>query len=189
MIIRIARPDDADSLLEIYSWYVKNTAITFEWEIPSEEEFRKRIQNTLIRYPYLVAEDDCGKITGYAYAGSFKSRAAYDWAIETSIYVHKDYKGRQTGRNLLTKLEELLKCQNVLNCNACIAFADVEDEYLKNDSVLFHEKMGYKMVGKFNQCGFKFKRWYSMVWMEKMLGEHKADQKPFIPFSELKINI
>ena len=86
IIIRTATPEDAKELLEIYAPYVKNTAITFEYEVPSEDEFKKRIEQVLEKYPYLVAENN-GEIVGYAYASSFHSRAAYQWGVETSIYV------------------------------------------------------------------------------------------------------
>ena len=86
MELRTASPDDAEKLLDIYSFYVLYTAITFEYEGPSVSEFRNRITNTLKKYPYIVAVDD-GKILGYAYASAFKGRAAYDHSIETSIYV------------------------------------------------------------------------------------------------------
>ena len=89
--IRSAGPEDAGCLLEIYGYYVVNTAVTFEYEIPSPEEFRARIENTLKRYPYLVLEED-GMAKGYAYAGVFKDRAAYDHSCELSIYLEKDTK-------------------------------------------------------------------------------------------------
>ena len=87
--MRIARGEDAEKLLEIYAPYVENTAITFEYDVPSIEEFRERIEHTLSRYPYLVAERD-GEIMGYAYASAFKARAAYAWAVGTSIYIRTD---------------------------------------------------------------------------------------------------
>ena len=85
MNIRVAKPEDAEELLNIYKYYVENTTITFEYDTPSVEEFKNRIKNTLVRYPYLVAEDN-NKIYGYAYASAFKVRPAYDWTVETSIY-------------------------------------------------------------------------------------------------------
>ena len=181
--IRVAKPENAAELLAIYKYYVENTAITFEIETPSLEEFKSRIEKTLKKYPYLVAVAD-GKIAGYAYAGTFKGRAAYDWAIETSIYVNKDCRKMGIGKLLLQKLEGTLAKQNILNSYACITYADVEDEYLTRASVRFHEKMDYRMVGIFKQCGFKFNRWYSMCWMEKMLGEHKPNQQAIKPFEE-----
>lgn len=185
MNIRLATEEDAGFLLEIYAPYVKETAITFEYEVPTLKEFRSRIAATLKNYPYYVAELD-GKIAGYAYASAFKERKAYDWSVETSIYVQKNLRRSGIGSALLNQLEATLTRQNVLNANACIAQTDEPDEHLTNASIYFHEKQGYRMVGKFHSCGYKFNRWYNMVWMEKMLGDHKTNQMPFIPFSKLE---
>lgn len=182
--IRIAKETDAGEILAIYEKYIKETAITFEYDVPSIEEFRGRIRHTLERYPYLVAEKN-EKIVGYAYVSPFKERAAYDWAVETSIYVDMEQKRGGIGGRLYEELETILKQQGILNVNACIAYPQVEDEYLTRDSVRFHEKLGYKMVGTFHQCGYKFNRWYDMVWMEKFIGEHQENQPDIIPFPEL----
>ena len=169
--IRTAVQQDAKVLLEIYAPYVKKTAITFEYDVPSVEEFARRISKVLQKYPYLVAEVN-GEPVGYAYAGTFKERAAYDWAVETTVYVREDMKKSGIGRALYTALEEALAVQGILNLNACIAFPENEDEYLTRDSVMFHERMGFREVGRFHKCGCKFGRWYDMVWMEKLIGEH-----------------
>ncbi len=182
--IRIAKETDAEEILAIYEKYIKETAITFEYDVPSIEEFRGRIRHTLERYPYLVAEKN-EKIVGYAYVSPFKERAAYDWAVETSIYVDMEQKRGGIGGRLYEELETILKQQGILNVNACIAYPQVEDEYLTRDSVRFHEKLGYKMVGTFHQCGYKFNRWYDMVWMEKFIGEHQENQPDIIPFPEM----
>ena len=108
MEVRLATPQDAEELLEIYRYYVEHTAITFEYETPSITEFRQRIKQTLKRYPYLAAVDGHGKIVGYAYASSFKNRAAYDWSVETTIYVDKDVKRQGIGKKLYEALEEIL---------------------------------------------------------------------------------
>ncbi len=185
MNIRFATPEDAETLSGIYSYYVKNTAITFEYDVPSVQEFRGRIENTLKKYPYLVAEEN-GKAVGYAYASPFKTRAAYDHAVETSIYVAKDARRAGVGSLLLDALEENLKRMNILNVNACISVPDGnEDEYLTFDSVRFHEKKGYKLVGTFHKCGYKFGRWYNMVWMEKTVGEHVSPAPEVVPFPKL----
>lgn len=187
--IRTAAAEDAEALLAIYAPYVADTAITFEYEIPSVEEFRRRITNTLSMRPYLVAYclDAAGNedIVGYAYTSAFKERAAYDWAEETSIYVRMDVRGSGAGRALYEALEAVSRKRGIINLNACIAAVEVEDEHLTNDSVFFHEHLGYKMVGKFHLCGYKFGRWYDMVWMEKMLGEHPADPGQVRPFPEI----
>lgn len=175
--IRIATPSDAQTLLNIYAPYVKLTAITFEYEVPSVEEFTARIERTLQKFPYLVAEID-GEAVGYAYAGSFYPRAAYAWAVETSIYVAQNKRGLGIGRALHDSLEQLLKKQGILNLNACIAHPRGKDPYLTTRSAEFHRHLGYRLVGEFEQCGYKFGRWYNMIWMEKHIGEHLAEQ-PF----------
>ena len=144
----------------------------------------KRIENTLKRYPYLLAES-AGEILGYAYAGPFVGRAAYDWAAETTIYLKTDKKKMGIGRALYEALEKVSRAQNILNLNACIGYPEADDEYLTGNSVQFHGHMGYRMVGEFHKCGYKFGRWYNMVWMEKILREHPAHPDPVIPFPEL----
>ena len=130
MEVRLATPQDAEELLEIYRYYVEHTAITFEYETPSITEFRQRIKQTLKRYPYLAAVDGHGKIVGYAYASSFKNRAAYDWSVETTIYVDKDVKRHGIGKKLYETLEEILRKQHVINLDACITDPEIEDEYV-----------------------------------------------------------
>lgn len=185
LIVRCAELKDAQALLDIYAPYVEKTAITFEYEVPALKEFAARMEKVMEKYPYLVAARD-GRIVGYAYASAFHRRAAYGWCAETSIYVDMNGKGAGTGGALYRKLEEALRAQGILNLNACIAYADPEDEYLKNDSVSFHAHFGYSMVGRFHQCGWKFGKWYDMVWMEKMLGEHGTEVKPVKRFEEVK---
>ena len=171
MIIRTTTIEDAGTLLEIYSYYVEKTAITFEYDVPSKEEFEGRIMHTLKRYPYLVIEDD-GQIKGYAYAGVFKDRAAYDRSCEVTIYLDKDSKGRGYGRALYEALETELKKQGITNLYACIGDPMEEDEYLTRQSEQFHGHLGYTKVGDFHKCGYKFGRWYNMIWMEKIIGDH-----------------
>lgn len=168
---------DAERLLEIYDYYVKNTAITFEYTTPTIEEFRGRIEKTMQKYPYLVAEKD-GVIAGYAYAGAFVGRAAYDWSCETSIYLDKNARKCGIGKTLYAALEKELKKMGILNMYACIGYPDNEDEYLTKNSAEFHSHIGFVQVGEFHKCGYKFGRWYNMIWMEKIIGEHKEKQAP-----------
>jgi phosphinothricin acetyltransferase len=172
VMIRYASPNDCEWLLEIYAYYVANTAVSFEYDVPSLEEFRNRIENTLKKYPYLVLEED-GIIRGYAYAGPFKGRAAYDYSCEVSIYVDRDARGRGYGRKLYEALEDKLRAQGILNMYACIGSPVVEDEYLTRNSELFHQHLGFSKAGEFHKCGYKFHRWYNSVWMEKIIGEHR----------------
>jgi len=170
MIIRNATAADAERLLEIYSWYVEHTAVSFEIDTPSPDEFRERIVSTLKKFPYLVLEED-GMIRGYAYAGPFHSRAAYAHCCELSIYLDRDARGHGFGRELYETLEGKLREMGFLNLYACIADPVDEDKYLTRNSEHFHRHMGYTKVGTFHQCGRKFGRWYNMIYMEKMIGE------------------
>ena len=108
IIIRIADETDAGKLLEIYAPYVERTAITFEYTVPSLEEFQGRIRETLQKYPYVAAEKD-GEILGYAYTGPLVKRAACNWAAETSIYLKENRRQMGIGRKLYEALEEISK--------------------------------------------------------------------------------
>lgn len=178
MTIEKATEADAPGLLEIYGPYVEQTAISFEYEVPSLEEFRGRIRSISQKYPYLKAVDDQGRILGYAYAAPFKSRAAYDWAVETTIYVRRENRGGGLGRALYQALEASLKAMGICNLNACIACTEKEDAHLTNDSMAFHRHLGYAPVGIFHRCGYKFDTWYDMIWMEKLIAPHTSPQSP-----------
>lgn len=182
--IRSATGLDAPRLLDIYAYYVKNTAVTFEYDVPALEEFQRRMATTLTRYPYLVVEED-GVVQGYAYAGPFKGRAAYDWSCELSIYLAQDVHGHGLGRMLYQALEDALSKMGILNLYACIAYPEKEDEYLTRNSAQFHAHLGYAQVGTFHRCGQKFGRWYDMIWMEKLIGQHRPNQGPILPYPEV----
>ncbi len=167
--IRDALPEDAAELSEIYGWYVENTAISFEYIAPAVDEFRARIVKTLEKYPYLVLEED-GRVNGFAYAGPLKPRKAFDPSVEVSIYIRRENRGNGAGKALYEALEARLRAQGFVNMYACIAFADAEDEFLTNDSMHFHQRMGFRLAGKLTGCGRKFGRWYSVIWMEKRIG-------------------
>ena len=174
--IRPATPSDAARLREIYGHYVTDTAITFEYDVPTLETFRRRVENTLAKYPYLVLEAD-GAIQGYAYAGPFVGRAAYRRCCEVSIYLDRDARGRGYGRRLYEALEAALRDRGILNLYACIADPLAEDETLTRASERFHRRLGYEKVGEFHKCGYKFDRWYNMIWMEKLIGDHEDGRK------------
>ena len=150
--IRSASADDAERLLEIYTYYVKYTAVSFEYEVPTLGEFTSRIENTLKKYPYLVLEED-GVITGYAYAGVFKARAAYERSCELSVYVDRDGRRKGYGRMLYEALEKELSSRGILNLDACRGDPIEEDEYLTRDSEKFHSRIGFTKVGTFHRCG------------------------------------
>lgn len=164
---------DAGRLLSIYAPYVRQTAITFDYEVPTTDEFLSSLRAISAKYPYIVAEDSSG-IIGYAYAHGFKDRAAYQWSVESTIYLDMNCRHHGIGRQLYSHLEQMLRSQGILNMNACITYMDEADEYLPPDSIRFHETMGFTRCAHFHKCGYKFGRWYDMIWMEKMLGGHHA---------------
>ncbi len=169
--VRDAVIEDAKRILEIYDYYVKNTAITFEYNTPSIEEFKERMKRTMSRYPYLVITKD-NIIQGYAYANAFVGRAAYDWSCEETVYLDHNAKKNGMGRKIYEVLESKLQKMGILNLYACIGYPKAEDEYLTTNSADFHAHMGFVKVGEFHNCGYKFGRWYHMIWMEKIIGEH-----------------
>lgn len=185
MKIRVAASADASAIQKIYALYVRDTAVTFEYDAPDADEIARRMEATLRAYPYLVAEED-GRILGYAYAGALHSREAYQHSAEVSIYLDRDCRGKGIGSLLYQELERRLIRQNVFVAYACIAETDrKDDEYLSDASLCFHEKAGYLPVGKHRLCGYKFGRWYSVVWMEKVIADRGEKPDPFIPFSEI----
>ena len=161
ILIRQACGDDTGALARIYAYYVNQTAITFEYTAPDAVEMERRRQEISQHYPYLVTELD-GQVVGYAYAHAFYGREAYAWSVESSYEA----------------LEEALKSMGILNINACIAIpCDEDDPYVTYDSLNFHKHLGYILAGHLHHSGYKFDRWYDIVWMEKMLGPHTIHPK------------
>lgn len=168
MRIRNCTPDDAAELLDIYAPYVENTAISFEIGAPTFEEFRERIVKTLEKFPYIVAEEE-GKILGYVYVGAFRTRKAFSHCVETSIYVADDARGKGIGTALYAEIERLMPALGISHLYACIAWTPTPDEHLDNRSEEFHARLGYETVAHFHRCGYKFGRYYDVIWMEKIL--------------------
>ncbi len=156
--IRLAREADAAEMLQIYAPVVRDTPISFELEPPSEGEFRARIRNTLVRTPWLVCEAD-GHIRGYAYAGSFRPREAYQWAAEVTVYVHPEAHRRGVGRALYASLFACLRLQGFRSAVAVIALPNPA-------SVAIHEDMGFKPVGVYEGVGYKLGRWHDVGWWQ-----------------------
>ncbi len=175
--IRNAITGDEPRMTEIYRHYVEHTAVSFECDLPLG--MQGKVESVLQSgYPFLVIEQN-GKVMGYAYAGQFKERQAYDWSCELSIYLDKDAHCQGLGRRLYAAMEQRLKAMGIQNMYACIACpAEEDDPYLTWDSKYFHEHMGFHTVGTFRKCANKFGRWYDMIWMEKAIGDHGTELKP-----------
>ena len=178
IIIRPVTAADAAELVSIYAPYVTGTSVTYEYDVPTVEEFRGRIENITKNYPCLAAVED-GVILGYAYASAFHPRAAFRWSAEATVYLRKEAHGRGIGRMLYEALEEILRKQNVLTVIALIADPNPE-------SVAFHEKLGYRVAGRLTNCAYKQEMWRGMFYLEKFLGEHEGEPKPFIPYPEIE---
>jgi len=182
ILVRKARVEDADALVRIYAPYVNKTTITFEYDVPSTREFAERIKQTLPFYPYLIAETLEGNILGYAYAGAYKTRAAYDWSVETTVYVKENCSVKGVGTRLYRTLEEVLKAQNFCQLIACITAGNTK-------SISFHKKLGYQEVGIFPRIGYKFDQWCDVLWMQKSIFDGKEQPKPILPFSEINLDV
>ncbi len=182
-MIRTVNENDAERLVEIYSYYVKETAVSFEYKVPSVEEFKNRIRTIASKYPYLVYEID-GEVLGYAYASAYSVREAYNWTATTSIYINKSNRRQGIGTALYKELEARLFNQGIVNILAGVAYIDTEDEFLTHDSYEFHKKMKYKEVAHMIKIGKKFDRWYDLLWMQKVNESLQAE----IILSELSYN-
>mgnify|MGYP003290092348 CR=1 FL=1 len=187
IVLRLANENDAEVLALIYKPYVENTAVSFEYDAPNITQFAKRISDKLKEYPFIVAEYK-GEVVGYTYASEFLPRPAYKHSVETTLYIKQGFHGKGIGKKLYLALEEVLKIQNVISLNACIAFADSPDDSLNNNSMTFHSKMGYRYVGRFNASGYKFNRFYDMIWMEKLIAKPAVPYDDFIPFPKIFID-
>ncbi len=184
--IRKATANDLERLLEIYSYYVKNTAVSFEYDVPDKTEFFHRFERITEKYPFLTALYD-GRVVGYAYADEFSSRSAYGWSAALTVYIDRQYHKCGIGKALYSQLEKDLHDMGITNLYACIGIpAEEDDRYLTRNSIDFHEHFGFVMVGQFHKCGYKFGRWYDMVWAEKIIGEHRADMRPVTPFIQIQ---
>lgn len=162
--LRLAKVSDAAALAEIYRPFVISddlsvSSVSFEYEAPNAEEFGKRIEAISQRFPYLVLLQDKAPI-GYAYAHPFIERAAYQWGAEVTIYLAPTGQGKGLGVVLYEALEDLLRLQNVIHLYSCVTGSNVH-------SIGMHERMGYKIVGRFAKTGFKKGTWLDMVWLEK----------------------
>ena len=145
----MAVPDDAKALVAVYAPYVLHTAVTYEYEVPSVEEFRSRIEHTLENYPYVVAEVD-GEIAGYAYTGRLGVRAAFAWAAETSIYLREDCHGLGIGTMLYEALERFSAAQHIVTLHSAIAWSDdADDPWLTRGSPAFHRHLGFTETDPF----------------------------------------
>lgn len=176
MKLRFATLEDVPALLAIYERYI-STAITFEYVLPSQEEFTQRVSSVSEEYPYLAAEEN-GVLLGYAYAHRIAGRAAYGWGAELSIYLHPDAAGRGLGKWLYLSLIELLRLQGVRTVYGLVASPNPASEGL-------HRSLGFRLMGVQRSAGYKNGRWIDLLWFEKPIAPYDTAPAPVLPARQL----
>lgn len=175
--IRLAKEKDAESILAIYAPYISNTSFTFETEVPTIKAFAGRINTNLINWPWLVAEID-GVVAGYAYATRHRERTAYQWCVESSVYVHNDHQRAGVARALYAALFDILKIQGCRNVYAVINLPNEK-------SVAFHESCGFEYFATYEKVGYKLGKWKNVGWWKLSINEYTDEPAAPIKFSEL----
>ncbi|MBO2526813.1 MAG: GNAT family N-acetyltransferase [Clostridiales bacterium] len=178
MSIRRAKPEDVPEMIAIYDHFVRNTAVSFEYETPTVEEFTCRLSEHITLYPWLVWEEN-GSVLGYAYAGKAFERAAYAWNAEISCYLAEEICGKGIGRKLYAAIEDILRRQGVRKVFAVVTSANAP-------SVAFHKALGYRETVTYTEVGFKQGKWYDVIWLEKQLQPLGQPKQFPIPWEELK---
>jgi L-amino acid N-acyltransferase YncA len=181
MQIRMATGDDAAGVRSIYGPIIEATAVSFELDVPSEAEMAARIVERQPAYPWLVAED-AGSITGYAYAGRFSARAAYDWSVETSVYLAETARGRGVGSVWYKTLFRVLAAQGYRRAMAGIALPNPA-------SVALHERTGFTLIGVYKSVGWKLGAWHDVGWWQRSVGTPAGPPQPPVPYPELPAGI
>lgn len=177
-MIRIATREDAAAIAAIYAPYVCETPITFETEVPSDAEIAGRIERTLVSHPWLVYEQSAA-VAGYAYGGAYRTRAAYQWSVETTVYVRRDRHRAGVGRALYASLLELLRLQGFFNAYAMITVPNA-------GSVGLHESLGFSPAGVTRRVGFKLGRWHDVGTWELPLCAPSAPSGPPRAFETIR---
>ena len=177
LLIRLATIQDAARILAVYEPYIKGTTITYEYEVPSIEEFEKRISNIMEMFPYYVCEYN-GEVVGYAYASKHKERAAFAWGAEISIYLQEGFQGKGIARQLYDRIIDILYKQGVYKVYALIDTPNTNSEH-------FHLKRGFKKIGELSNTAFKLGRWCDLAYYEKELRECKGTPQPLRTYWEV----
>lgn len=177
-ILRVAEPADAAAMLALYSPYVTDTTVSSEYEPPTLAAFTERICTFGERLPWLVCEWN-SEVIGYGYASPHRTRAAYQWSCETSIYVRQDMHRRGVAGAIYSALFELLAMQGYYNIFVGITSPN-------DRSIKFHTAMGFVISGAYQDSMYKFGQWRDVLWMAKSLRPHEGEPQPTVPFPSIK---
>jgi phosphinothricin acetyltransferase len=178
MEIRLAAAADAAGMAEIYGPIVASTPTSFEIDPPDAAEMRRRIEATLPALPWLVC--DCeGRVAGYAYASAHKTRAAYKWSVDTSVYVHSAFHRRGIGTALYKVLFEILAAQGYFNAYAGVTLPNP-------GSISLHESLGFQRVGVYRRVGYKLGQWHDVGWWQRALRGSNEVPGPTLTLADLQ---
>ncbi|MGI6669822.1 MAG: GNAT family N-acetyltransferase [Acetivibrionales bacterium] len=175
--IRLATEDDCESVLKIYAPYITNTAVTFEYKIPTIAEFKERMADIQKYYPWLVCEID-NKIAGYAYASRFGEREAYKWSVDFSVYIDPEHHGKNIGKALYSALSGIIKLQGFYNAYALVSVPNIKSENL-------HESFGFKAIGVYRNVGYKHGKWRDIKVYELKIQEHVQSPADPLPIDKI----
>ena len=177
--IRVAQKADAEQIQGIYGFYARNTFVTFAQDSPPLSQWEEAIEQGGQTYPFFVAEDQAGKILGFAYASKLRIHDGYRWNVELTLYLSDDApKRRGVGSKLYKAVEEALAAQGIKFVWAVVTEQNTE-------SIAFHKAMGFSVVAKFDNIGCKGGKWLSVVWLKKQLLQLTENPREPIPFSKL----
>ena len=177
MLIRLASPADALAVNAIYRPYVTDSVISFELEPPTDLHMAARIADTLQQYPWLVGYSG-NRVLGYAYAGRYSARPAYQWSVETSVYVDINKRRQGVGRALYQMLLVVLQRQGYFSIYAGISLPNPA-------SIALHQAMGFTHIGTYCGAGFKLGAWHDVGWWQKPLCSYETPAGPPKPISSL----
>ena len=176
MKLHFAGEKDIPALLDIYGQYIP-TSVTFEYELPSQEEFSRRLASFSAVYPFLTAEED-GNVLGYAYAHRCAERAAYGWGAELSVYLRPEAAGKGLGARMYRALMDLLRLQGVRTVYGLVASPNPASEVM-------HTAMGFRLMGVQQKAGYKNGRWIDLLWFEKAIAPYTPAPAPLVPVGRL----
>ena len=176
--IRLANIADAKQILAVYAPFVTDSIISFEYEVPTLDDFENRLQTVAAEYPWLVVESG-NEIVGYAYGGKHRGRTAYNWSVESTIYLAESVHGKGLARVIYISLLDCLRHLGYANAYAGITLPNPKSQK-------FHASMGFQPIGTFKNIGYKFGKWHDTHWMQKDLIKHALEPKKPIRMDELE---
>jgi phosphinothricin acetyltransferase len=176
--IRLATPEDAEAILAIYAPVVRDTAISFEVEPPTLLAMQERIAQTLRHLPWLVC-DRQGEVLGYVYASAHRARAAYQWSVDVTVYIHQEVRRTGIGRALYTALFALLARQGFAQCFAGITLPNPA-------SIGLHESLGFQPIGVYREVGYKLGAWHDVGWWQRGIQSCQRLPAPPTAFAVLR---